>query len=213
MFFKSLPLLALAAIPSLAQERWQVGLGLNNQLDSEVRYEGPDQAFLKANRKEGLNPSLQVGYRFWDFSRSDLSVNGEYQFWKSSDLFITKFNLPGVGNGEVRTSYRTQFWGPSVQWNFHRAVDCGFGLQYRFAKIEAEGLTANHNRPWANAYVGYTSRAAGNLKPFVALRSSVALSRTGSPGYSALTTDAGQRQLLRSLDGDVEGALQFGVRF
>jgi hypothetical protein len=95
-------------------------------------------------------------------------------------------------------------------------VDYGFGLQYRFARLESDQVSVRHDRPWANAYLGYTFKNMGQVRPFVALRWSVALSQQGRPGglNNPLQATTGyQKDMLRYLEGNQDSSLQVGVRF
>ena len=47
----------------------------------------------------------------------------------------------------------------------------------------------------------------------MALRQSVALTRTNSVAVDSLATDGGQKRLLRALDADAVTSLQMGLRF
>jgi hypothetical protein len=76
MNFKILSLLALAVIPALAQDRWQVGLGFNSLDQDRQDYLGTD-ALTNFKREGRTVPSVQVGYRAAEFAKSDLTVSAE----------------------------------------------------------------------------------------------------------------------------------------
>jgi len=219
MNFKTVPLLALLAVPGLAQERWQAGMSLNTQIGQTVEYQSNASQFLRFDRKDSCSPSLLAGYRAWDFGKSDLSFTGEYQFPKEFDLETITIHTPRNVDGRNTTWFRSESWAPGVQLTFHHAVEWGFNLQYRLTRLQTEGYRTTHNRPWLGFHVGRTFRTDSRVKPFLALRSSVALTRTQAPEQSALlatdpsVSDNANRQLMRSLDGRLESSLQLGVRF
>lgn len=216
MNFKTLAMLALVALPGLAQERWQVGLNLNSPLATEAEYQPNGSQFFRLRRKEAVNPAIMVGYRAWDLGRSDVSITGEYQFRTSSDIETTNVNRAAAGyaNGKTTQPFRAEFWAPGVQWNLHQAVDWGFGLQYRFARLKYEDVKDNNNRPWLSAYIGYTFKTRSPVKPYIGLRSSVALASSGKPDWNALGDGGnGDKQLLRHMDGNQETSIQLGMRF
>ena len=125
-------------------------------------------------------------------------------------------NVPnsGYANGKTTRPFRAEFWAPGVQWNMHNVVDWGLGLQYRFAKLKSEDTRANNNRPWLNAYVGYTFKTSSPVKPYIGLRSSVAFTSVRKPDWATLGDGGnGDRQLLRSLEGGQETSIQVGMRF
>jgi hypothetical protein len=79
-------------------------------------------------------------------------------------------------------------------------------------------LTALEPREW-EGFDG-ASYSRGKVRPYVALRSAVALNQPDRPGVlanpaaPAAPADAGyQKQMLRYLEGNQESSLQFGVRF
>ena len=215
----TLPLAVLLALPAsaqdlLARERWQFGFGLN--LHPEVRVECQNGAsqYLRYTRKDAWTPSLLAGVRVLDMDHSYLSLTGEYQFRHRADVEITNINGTATApGGDSTQAFRSQAWAPGVSWDFRRTLDFGFGLQYRFARLENDLARENYNRPWINAYLGYTFPARTQVKPFVALRQSVALTRTDNVALSTLGTDAGQKRLLRAMDADAVTSLQVGVRF
>jgi hypothetical protein len=103
-------------------------------------------------------------------------------------------------------------------WNFHPGMDLGVGLQYRFERLRVDldpySTSTSYDRPWLNIHLGYSFQTQARLKPYVALRSSAALSTTHAPGRLAdLESAWGQKKLLRSMAGDVESSFQVGVRF
>lgn len=219
MNLKILPLLALAAFPVLAQDKWQVALGFNHLDQDRQDYAGTNLAgansLINFKRESRTVPSVLVGYRIKDFAKSDLTLSGEYLFRAGYDASMTS---AGTGLANSYGTVQKHYFAPGLMWNFHPTVDLGVGLQYRFERLRSD-LTApatstNHDRPWLNLYLGYTFQSQAQVKPFVALRSSAALSTTSAPANgSDLATEWGQRRLLRSMGGDVESSLQVGVRF
>lgn len=218
---KSTPLFAaLLALPALAQaplaqERWQVGFGFNGRQGSEVEYQNGANQFLRFKPKAGYAPTLQVGCRVLDLDHSHLTLTGEYQFRTRTEVEVT--NIGGAASGlpggmSTHTSH-SQYWAPGISWDFRRTMDFGFGLQYRFTRLEGDGTKASHDRPWLSAYVGHTFRSRSKVKPFVALRHAIALNSSSKPGFESGAGEAARKQLLRALDGDSELALQVGVRF
>ena len=138
-------------------------------------------------------------------------------------LLMERF-LTRLGGGRpfnVSNVAKMQYFAPGIQWNFHKVVDCGVGLQYRFmrqdAKVAGSGYqTYNNYRPWLNAYVGHTFRKGeGMLRPYVALRVATMLGTTKAPGkISDVTKSQGGRDsLARSLAPTYEATLMGGVRF
>jgi hypothetical protein len=73
MKIKMLPLLVLMALPAMAQERWQVGLGINGWESSREDDQGSNSLY-NLKRDARIIPGLQAGYSFKPFSGSDLSV-------------------------------------------------------------------------------------------------------------------------------------------
>jgi len=218
MKFTILPLLALAALPTLAQDRWQAALGFN-QIDTERQdyftASGIGAGAMATFKRESATaPSLQLGYRIKDFTSSDLVLTGEYQFEKTYGAKATAIGVsPGRSiitqeDGKIRKS----FFAPGIMWNWHPVVDLGIGLQYRFERLKADfvdiGVCADYDRPWLNATVGYTFRTGARVRPFVALRTSAALVTTKAPDR----VDDLPR-MLKSVAGDAEACLQLGVRF
>jgi hypothetical protein len=219
MDFKTLPLLALLAVPGLAKEKWQVGLGFNTTESDWIEYVGSNPTSLtNLKRDRRTVPSLQVGYQIKDFGHSDLSLTAEYQFKSGYDLNLTRLVAGAGGVDGAHGKMTKSYFAPGVMWNFHPTVDIGLGLQYRFERLQGEIASidthTNYNRPWLNLYLGYTFQNQSKVKPFVALRSSAALMTTNAPGYlSDLNAAWGQNKLLRSMAGDYESSIQVGVRF
>ena len=89
----TLPLLTLTTLPALAQDRWQVCLGLDSQPEQSVSYR-LDQTYARFEQEARVAPSLQVGYRFLELAKSDLSLTAETQFKSRSD---TRFLAAGDG--------------------------------------------------------------------------------------------------------------------
>jgi len=219
-----LPLIALLAVPALAQERWEVGLGANFNPSETATYSAVSasnqaSASVAIKRASKVAPAIHVGYRIFDFNHSDLSVTGEYQF-KTNYAVTTTANATVAGtsiSGTDSDKFSSQFFAPGIQWNFHRAVDFGFGLQYRFAKLQNQDgdLSTRYNRPWLTSYVGYTFKQVEVVKPFVALRLAASPVTTKTPTLAAGLGDnpQGNKQLMKSLAGNVEISLQAGVRF
>jgi len=210
MNFKLLPILALVASPVLAEERWHLDLGLNHRRSQTVSYLIGSQNY-RFQRDPGSALSLQAGYRAWDFGQSDLAFTGEYQFNKSFNGSVTASGPTANGKGTGDLDIR--YFAPGVQWTFHRTLDFGAGLQYRFTHLD-DGLTpASNDRPWLNVQVGYTFRNAAKLKPHVALRLAAAVTSSRAPVLTAGGTSEDPRQMLRYLEGNSETSLRFGVRF
>lgn len=209
-----IPAMTLLACPGLAQDRFQVGLGLNRANESEQSYFGSTQAY-RFERATKWTPALQVGVRALDLEGSNLSVTGEYQF---PVRYRNTYLAAGSAAGNEGGSTRTRFLAPGVQWNFQRQMDYGLGLQYRFTRLEGslagQTVTANNNRFWLTGYVGRTFDVDSPVKPFIALRGAAALSRTKAPGTIAASASADTyRSVMKHLDGRYEISLQGGVRF
>ena len=221
MKFKILPLLVLAALPAMAQERWQVGIGFNGWTSTREDYASAN-TLVNFKKNSRVVPGLQAGYTFKHFTGSDLSATAEYQFNSSAGFSaIGRGTSPGGGSAVVNRNGKMEksFFAPGIQWNFHPHIDLGLGLQYRFERLHAYDNTGststNNDRPWLNLYWGYTFKTEARVKPFVAFRSSFALSFTSSPGTvgEIFNTDGGEKRLMRSMAGDSEGNFQVGVRF
>jgi hypothetical protein len=216
VLLKSLPLLALLAVPSLAhEERWQFGLNYHN-LESRT-WEGITGSTYSQVRPSGGGIDglgLQLGCRVLDLDRSDISLTAEHQFRTRHTLKVLVARN-GQVNGNNPRMWR-QSTAPGIQWNAHRALDFGFGLQYRFTRLENGMVSTRNDRPWATAYLGHTFKNPQAVRPYVALRWAVALSQPGRPEGLAnpALADAGYEQrLLRYLEGNREVSLQAGVRF
>jgi hypothetical protein len=209
-------MLGMLALPALAQDRWQVGVGLNFNPAETVKYEGSgtNAVFMDLKRADKWVPAIHAGYRVYDFAHSDLSVTAECQFKSSFSLTGTK-NARGSQRVELSERASSRFIAPGVQWNFHRAVHFGFGLQYRFTRLESEDATVrtSYDRPWLLGYVGYTFRQGEAVKPYVALRLAASPVTTNAPSHAALAGRDGRVQLMKSLAGNAELSLQAGVRF
>ena len=124
--------------------------------------------FLRYTRKADWTPSVLASFRALDLGNSSLSVTGEYQFWSRTDLEVNNVGaggLAGVPAGRTTEMFRSQFWAPGVSWDFRKAVDFGFGLQYRFARLEGDHAKESHDRPWINAHIGYTFRTGAAIRP------------------------------------------------
>ena len=218
---KVLPMIALLAVPALAQERWNIGLGLNDIASKATHLTNdPGTVNVHLKREAKTVPAIHAGYRFHEFAKSDLSFTGEYQFQSSTTLTAFVTDIQGRPPRAARFSGRmkSRFFAPGIQWNFHRAVDFGFGLQYRFTRLEAEnsGFSTNYDRPWLLAYLGYTFKQGETVRPYVALRvaaSPVTTSERDLLKDLLTTREHFQTKLLKSQAGDAEGSLQFGVRF
>jgi hypothetical protein len=214
-----LPLAALLALPApaqdfLARERWQFGFGLNFHPEVQVESRSGANQYLRYTRKDAGTPSLLASVRVLDLAKSCFSLTGEYQFQHRADVEVTNINGTVAAPGGASTqAFRSHAWAPGVSWDFRRTLDFGFGLQYRFARLENDLAKETYNRPWVNAYLGYTFPARTQVKPFVALRQSAALAHTDNVALSTLGTDAGQKRLLRAMDADAVTSLQVGVRF
>jgi hypothetical protein len=217
MITKVLPLLMLS-LPVLAQDDpWQVGIAMNLQGSHTVIYQGSSSTIASFERERKWVPSLQAGYRLWDFGSSDLSVTGEYQFPTN---FKTDIYVRGLATPNSSSDARIQHFAPGVQWNLHKAVDFGFGLQYRLMRIETELVeddktTVNLNRPWLSGYVGHTFRNVQPVKPFLALRASWMVGSISAPSSfgDVLANESDRKQLVRALAPSREISLQAGVRF
>ena len=218
---KVIPVIALLAVPALAQERWNFGLGLN-ETASEASYlsNDPGTVTVHLKRERKTVPAIHAGYRFHDFASSDLSFTGEYQFQSRATLtaLVTEYRGRAPRAERVSGRMKNRFFAPGIQWNFHRAVDFGFGLQYRFTQLEAEdsGFTTNYNRPWLLAYVGYTFKQGKTVRPYVALRVAGSPVTTSERGLlkDLLSSEGRFREkLIKSQAGDFGGSLQVGVRF
>jgi hypothetical protein len=211
MKLKTLPLLALLALPAAAQERWQIGLGANFQ--DSTRFTGAigNQEYA-VKRRATWAPALQLGYRAWDFGKHDVTFTGEYQF-------STKYRVVTSPGGED-DSYKMQFWAPGLQWNYHFSRDfhCGLGTQLRFADLKDRetGVKATHTRPWADVHATYTFPTSGPVRPYAGLRLSRALATVEpQPDTAMLLNDprGAARSAMRRLDGRWEMSVQAGVRF
>jgi hypothetical protein len=215
MRIATLSLLALMTLPAMAsiQEPWQVGLALNQSPSSDGTWnQGNASTWIK--RKAGLGFSVNAGYSVLDLDHSDLSVTAEYQLQTkyNGQGSSTSPSLPTSASG----TFKSQYFAPGVQWNFHKAVDFGLGLQYRLETLKGnlEGTAStSYNRPWLNAYVGYTIPTNNLAKPFVALRVARALDHTTSPAANAAAAPADSKRLLRYLAPSWQTSLQVGVRF
>ncbi len=224
---KVLPLVALLAVPALAQERWQVGLGANFNpsetatLTTLSTLTAPSVGSVSVDMKRAgkAAPAIHAGYRIFDFTYSDLSVTGEYQFKTNYGVTTTlSARVAGMSFREILSDkFSSQFFAPGIQWNFHRAVDFGFGLQYRFTKLQSEDsdLSTRYDRPWLTGHVGYTFQRGEVVRPFVALRLAATPVTTRVPTLMVGLGDdpSGQKQLMKSLAGNAEISVQAGVRF
>lgn len=214
---KIVPLmLCMLALPALAQDRWQIGAGLSFHPAETVTYSASGIITVSGDvkRAEKWVPTIHAGYRFYDFEHSDLSVTGEYQF-KTTFKVTGALRASGVGTAAFDFSdASSQYIAPGIQWNFHRAVDFGFGLQYRFTKLETSDVSTRYDRPWLLGYVGYTFLKGEAMQPYVALRLAATPVKTGAPNFASLLTGRdGQVKLMKSMAGDAELSLQAGVRF
>ena len=214
MNFRTLPLLALLAVPALAEERWQAGLGLN-LVDSESVTYSNTATSARFSREGKAVPSVHVGYRVLEFADSDLSVTGEYQLKANY-----RATYSATGAADQSRIMKMHYIAPGIQWNFHKAVDYGFGLQYRFMRQYANPagtgcIQVNNYRPWISAYVGHTFRKGeGRLTPYVALRVASMIGTTSAPGsLDSLDTAGGREKLIRSLAPNHELSIQGGFRF
>lgn len=217
---QALPLIALLAVPALAQEqRWQVGLGANYN-PSEKVFPAPLDANMSGyfKRADKIVPSIHAGYRFYDFAKSDLSVTGEFQPNAIFNVSAVVNEVQGRTVTSVQRSgeLQSRFIAPGIQWNFHQGVDFGFGLQCRFTRLENMHSTVSTNdlRPWLLSYVGYTARAGEVMRPYVALRLAATPMTTRTPSYEEIAAgQVGRERLLKAMAGNVEISLQGGVRF
>ena len=223
---KLLPLLALVALPGLAETPWQVGLTLDQASFRKINYQGtlpfagipiPVTADTSIDNNTGLG--LEVGYRAWDFGSSDLGFTGAYRFKSRSDARIN-ITAAGVTLPPIKSKAGYSFASAGVQWNYHSKVNFGFGLQVRFERLADDdpepgetSVTASYARPWANGYVGYTFEAMGGVRPFVALNTAVALSKSAPPDRIDLTDDQNIRDLLKAMGPVLAVGIQAGVRF
>jgi hypothetical protein len=201
-----LTLLALLALPAVASDNWQVGLGLNFQDSTNLSTAG-----MQFRHGAKFTPSLLAGYRLVEFGKNDLTVTGEYQFWSRYDLGSNRFG-PVQGN----LTYRREVIAPGMHWNHHQTpqLDWGLGLQMRFVNLKAaNGVTTTDNAPWMDAHVRYTFQPVGAVKPFVAFRVARALSTHGAAPTAQDSTGAATVKAMRRLDGVWDASLQAGVRF
>lgn len=199
-----LGLAALGALPVSAGPAWQAGISLNFNGSTTVTYSGTlAEATIKRDGK--MAPALFAGYRVYDFGSSEISVTGEVQFQTRYPLI----------QGPNRDSLRSQFYAPGAQWTWHGTVDAGAGLQFRFTDLKFQNVSTSNNRVWLHGTIGKTFDLKGSLSPFVNLRLAYALGRTSPPTADYLNNggDAAVKQLMKTLDGDSEVAVQFGVRF
>jgi len=204
-------MIALLAVPALAQERWQIGLGQNASSGVTIR-SGSPQLLVRAERKSKASTAIHAGYSFRELAHSDLSCTAEYQFKSKADLDI-RVHRTGGGPRQYSTEFNESFFAPGIQWNFHKAVDFGFGVQYRFTRLESEDTRTRYDRPWLLAYVGYTFKTGHALRPYVALRLAGTPVTTGAQPLSPLADRSGEEKWMKSLAGDREASLQVGLRF
>ena len=203
-------LFLLIALPALAQERWQVGLAVTDNGATRMSYLGGGTSGASFNRQASAGIALNGGVRFLDFASSDLSATLDYQFKRRSPLGVT------ITGQSYRSNIYDSYTAPGVQWNWHSPFDAGFGFQYRMERLQNVITNANYNRPWVLGYVGKTFDTGSNWRPYVALRVGIALRTTGRPALDNQVggiQDSESKQLLRSLDGNAELALQGGFRF
>jgi hypothetical protein len=218
MNFKVIPLLALATLPALANEKWQVGLGFNHTDAVQQDYVA-NTSLTRCRQESETAPSLQAGYRFKEYAHSDLTVTGEYQFSTSSNTRVNSRGTTPAANFDGSGKLDKAFLAPGIMWTFHPTIDIGLGLQYRFERLHAHGdatgggTTASWDRPWFNFYLGYTFQNLAKVKPYIAVRSSAALVTARPPALADLNSDWGKKRLMRSMAGNVESCFQVGVRF
>ena len=215
-------LLVLLATPGLAQDRWEVALGLN-LLSGEPKTtlpgaaSGPVQS-ITIKGKAAVAPSVVLGFRALDLAGSDLTLTGEFQFPTNYHGTYEVTSIPSLGGmvAVQQATVRIFHYAPGIQWNFHRRLDFGAGLQYRFEHMaELGGLSLWDNRFWLDPYLGYTLPERSGMTPFLNLRLALALSRTRQPSVAQLVpgSDAATRQLLRASAGTGELSIQSGIRF
>lgn len=215
MNYKIVPLLALAALPALAQENFQLGLGINYLFGNRsVNVTSTDGTPLGSiTREKNPTAAAEAGYRFWNQGPNHLAAMAEFQFPKT---FGYHFNLLGFSGVDQVKSY---FIAPGLQFqtDVGKVATFGGGVQYRFERMKFLGLDdqpiINNNRLWLNVTAGHTWESTVAAKPYVDLRLAFALSRPKVPNPISLTDDDDFMNLGRSMVGRWEVALHGGIRF
>jgi hypothetical protein len=214
-----IPLFALLAIPALAQATpnpWQVGLAGNWSPSTQTTLGGTAGiANITVNQNPRIGVSVLAGYSFLNLGQSDLSATAEYQLPTNFTTYVNASVL-GIG-GTLPTTNKMTSGALGAQINFHEPFDFGFGVQAKWERLSNSDLntSTNYVRPWVMGYAGYTFDTGSQVKPFVALRGSAAVTKTNAPNAVDFLSDSSSslRQWLRAADANYQLSLAAGVRF
>jgi hypothetical protein len=217
---KIIPMLALLAVPALAQVTaatpWQVGVAGNWSRARTTNIANPGGAgSVTVNQNAGIGVAVLAGYSFLQMEQSDLSVTAEYQAPTSFPVKSTT-SIPGEQGGSSTT--RMSSGAVGVQLNLHGSFDIGGGFQCKWERLSNNDfdVTTTYTRPWATA-CGGASFDVGSpvVKPFVNLRASMAMARStpADPAGLLAGDPSSLKRFLRSSDANYQISLAAGVRF
>jgi len=220
---KLVPLFALLAMPALAQASatpWQAGVAGDWSPATKTSLNIPGQGNVTLSQNPRIGVSVLAGYSFLNLGQADLSATAEYQF---STNFRTTLDSSNIGGNFLVTTNKMSSAAIGAQMNFHEPFDFGFGVQGKYEWLSNSNLSINgyrvpdtkYVRPWVMAYGGYTFDLGTDVKPFVALRGSAALTSTSQPSASDFVGNVNYslQKWLKAADANYQISLAAGVRF
>ena len=215
MRLATLSLVLLAGLPVLAENSWSAALTYNSLGASQTKYTqtiGTSTGVLTFDPDVNSGAGVRLGYQFMELGSGGLEAIGAYRFRSKANVKVSN-NVGGFTTFGLGREYGSL----GVEWNWHKVVDWGFGLEARWSRLTDTdpGPTASLSmwRPWLSGNVGKTFGETSGLRPFIAMNMGIALTHTSAPDASQLFTTPGFQDLIRSLDAVAQVELQFGVRF
>ncbi len=208
----SLLLMALASAAQ-AQDRWQVGLSLDQ---TNARSEAIAGLFsLESKGTTGFG--LMGAYDAAPLKGAMLRITAGVRFEGKGDLVASEgpFSLKF---GDAKQSHISL--GAEVAWKL--PLEVGVGLQLRQERIRwttvedadvVPGSSTSQLRPWLTAHLGHSWKA-GSLQPFVRGGVALALTRTRMPGLEDQRPESEIGQdVAKALAPTLDLNLQVGLRF
>jgi hypothetical protein len=152
---------------------------------------------------------LRLGRSLLDVGPLLLQVTGGYQADATQNEKVTQnaSPLPGPTPAATHstTDYKTGHFSVGAMATLKSFVSVGAGVEYRFEKLQMDGVSTTYSRPWGRLDVGI-SFPTTVLKPFICLEAAVPLS-----SQSMTLTDSESN--LKALAPKFQVGLYGGIRF
>lgn len=211
---------ALVVLP-LSAQTWEVGAFLGQQAYRSDSLTNPAlSATLDTKVDSKFIFGLRVGRSVVDLGPALLQVTLGYQPPIAATATITETYdnaVPGVAprTGGIKTAmvttstsgdYKASAFSVGAMFNFKAFVALGAGLEYRFEKLETEGLSTTYGRPWLRLNAGIAIPSPV-VKPFVGIEANLPLS---SKSLSDIQSD---EDMLKAMAPKSQIGVYAGIRF